>query len=44
MILVVVHVSCVVDAVIPAVGTDESLVIVMFADAVQPLLAVTTTE
>jgi len=29
---------------IAAVGTEESVVIVVFADAVQPLLAVTTTE
>jgi hypothetical protein len=41
--LVVKHVSCVVDDVMPAVGTDPSFVIVMFADAVHPLLAVTTT-
>jgi hypothetical protein len=42
--LVVKHVSCVVDDVIPAIGTDPSFVMVMFADAVHPLLAVTTTE
>jgi voltage-gated potassium channel Kch len=29
---------------IAAVGTEGSVVIVVFADAVQPLLAVTTTE
>jgi hypothetical protein len=29
---------------IAAVGTEESAVIVVLADAVQPLLAVTTTE
>jgi hypothetical protein len=44
VMLVVVHVSCVVDDVIPAIGTDPSFVMVMFADAVHPLLAVTTTE
>ena len=31
------------DAVMLAVGTDPSFVMVMFDDAVQPLLAVTTT-
>ena len=44
VMLVVVHVSCVVDEVMFAVGTDPSFVMLMFADAVQPLLAVTTTE
>jgi hypothetical protein len=44
VMLDVVHVSCVVDAVIDAVGTDPSFVMVMFAVAVHPLLAVTTTE
>jgi hypothetical protein len=34
----------VVDEVMFAVGTDESLVIVTLEEAVQPLLAVTTTE
>jgi hypothetical protein len=33
----------VVDAVMPAVGTEPSFVIMMFVVAVQPLLAVTTT-
>jgi hypothetical protein len=44
VILVVVHVSCVVDDVMLAVGTDPSFVMVILAVAVQPLLAVTTTE
>jgi hypothetical protein len=34
----------VVDDIIDAVGTVPSFVMVMFADAVHPLLAVTTTE
>jgi hypothetical protein len=34
----------VVDDVMPAVGTDPSFVMVILAVAVQPLLAVTTTE
>jgi hypothetical protein len=42
--LVVEHVSCVVDDIMLAVGTEPSFVIMMLVVAVQPLLAVTTTE
>jgi hypothetical protein len=42
-ILVVLQSKIVVDDVMLAVGTDESLVIVTLEEAVQPLLAVTTT-
>ena len=41
--LVTLQSNTVVDELILATGTDESLVIVTLADAVQPLLAVTTT-
>ena len=42
--LVVLQSITVVAEEIAAVGTDGSVVIVVFADAVQPLLAVTITE
>jgi hypothetical protein len=42
--LVVEQSKIVVDAVMPAVGTEPSFIMVMFAVAVHPLLAVTTTE